>query len=162
MFELIHAVNRSIFALVAAIIRVMLKHYGIKPGPFEPLLDRLAPEVRGCIDDRLAKIEIARESLAEALNAMDELKQRAELNKRDLEELNAALKEAQSEKSSVAAELEALKGLSVLDTETVRKALGVPTTVDRWAERTISFVLGAAASTVATLIWEYGLKRLLA
>lgn len=112
------------------------------------------------IDDRLAKIESARDSLVEALSAVDELKERAEENKRDLEHLTEQIHRAELDKQSLSSELQTLKGIASLDSESVRKVLKLPTRVTIWTERVIAFGLGILASTIASLIYEYVIKRL--
>jgi hypothetical protein len=113
------------------------------------------------IDDRLAKIESARESLVEALSAVDELKERAQENKRDLEFLTEQIQRAEIDKKSLSGELQTLKGIASLDSESVRKVLRLPTKVSIWTERVIAFGLGILASTIASLIYEHGIKKLL-
>jgi preprotein translocase subunit SecD len=51
------------------------------------------------VDERIAKIESARQSLTEALSAMDELKERAEENKHDLEFLSKQIERAELDKA---------------------------------------------------------------
>jgi hypothetical protein len=113
------------------------------------------------VDDRLARIETARQGLAEALEAMDELKQQAEENKEDLARLKASIEKASHEKLALDAELEALKEISSIDTQSVRKIIGVQSTADKWVERLIGFAFGIGASVVATIVWEFVLKRIM-
>jgi hypothetical protein len=110
------------------------------------------------IDARLEKIEVARASLEEALAAMDDLKETAEENKRDLATLSAAIDRAENEKTSLTTQLETLKSLAALDSEGVRKGLGLPTAVDMWRERIYGFVFGIIAAVLGSLIWELGIK----
>lgn len=106
------------------------------------------------LDERLAKIDHARDNLADALEAMDDLRRQAEENKHALEALNRAVQGATRERDAVTSELDTVRSLAALDTETVRRALGVPSPARVWAERLISFVLGVVASLVASAIWQ--------
>lgn len=131
-------------------------------GPFSFSIAYLENDkINATIDDRLAKIETARESLVEALTAVDELKERAQENKRDLEFLTEQIQRAELDKKSLSGELETLKGIASLDTESVRKVLKLPTRVSIWTERVIAFGLGILASTIASLIYDYVIKRVI-
>lgn len=110
-------------------------------------------DLRQSFDERLRKIEHARENLTDALSAMDELQAQVEENMRALNELNRAIDGAAQEKDAVSQELKTVRTLAELDTETVRRALGVPTRAKIWADRAIAFVLGIAASLIATWLW---------
>jgi hypothetical protein len=112
------------------------------------------------IDARLEKIEIARSSLSDALTAIDDLKHTAEQNKRDLAALIESIDRAETEKSKLHGQVETLKTLAELDSERVRKGLGLPTAVDLWRERIYGFVFGIVAAVVGALIWEGGVKPL--
>lgn len=113
------------------------------------------------VDERITKIETARTSLLDALSAVDQLKQQAEENKQDLEYLTRQIERAEADKAHLSDELATLKGIAALDSESVRKALRLPTRVSIWTERVIAFGFGIAASTIASLVYEYGIKKLL-
>lgn len=117
------------------------------------------PFVSQSIDERLHKIETARQSLSDALDAVDSLKRSAEENKRDLADLTNAIENAQLQKQGVSQELQALKGIAAMESVAVRKALKLPNAVDLWRERIIAFLFGVGASVFATIVWEMGLKR---
>lgn len=106
------------------------------------------------LDERIAKIDTARQSLTEALAAMDELKSRAEENKHELEFLTRQVERAELDKANLSGELKTLKNMAALDTEAVRKVLRVPTQVGIWTERVISFLLGVAASVLASVLYD--------
>lgn len=106
------------------------------------------------LDERLAKIDVARENLAEALRAMDEIRDQAKDNKHALEALNRELEGTSREKENAAKEIETLRSLAQLDIETVRRALGVPTARRRMGELSFSFILGIIASLAAAWIWR--------
>lgn len=110
------------------------------------------------VDDRLKKIEVAKSNLQDALEAMDELGLQAASHKREFEQLKISLVNLSEKKLSASAELDAIRDLAKLDTGVVQRALGVPSKRQRWAERAFSFVLGFAASFVASIAYEYWLK----
>jgi hypothetical protein len=112
----------------------------------------------GTVDSRIAKLDAAKASLNDALSAVDELKEQAEGNKRDLELLRYQIRRAETYKQSVSGELEALKEMATLDSEAVRRALRLPTRVSIWTERVIAFLFGVIASVVASYIYEFLVK----
>ena len=107
------------------------------------------------VELRLAKIESARENLAEALAAMDDLKSAAEENKRDLDRLNEAITSAQAEKEGLTAQLNTMKQLATLDSEFVRQVLRVPGAVEMWRERIYGFGSGIAGSIISSYVWDW-------
>ena len=115
----------SYIEIIDKILRFILSDiYGIK----------LKPENKTSIDERLAKIDIAKTNLSEALKAIDEIKTEAESNKKESE--NTVRKLASS------------------DIESFRKVAGIlsPSQIKR--ERIIGFVSGVIASIVASgLVW---------
>lgn len=102
-----------------------------------------------------------RAGLTDALSAMDELKEIAEGNRRDLVLLKHQIRAAEAQRQSVSGELDALKEIAALDSESVRKALRLPTRVSIWTERVIAFLLGIAASILASVLYEYVIKKLI-
>lgn len=121
-------------------------------------LSTLGLQTGASIDARLIKIDAARASLEDALSAMDALKATAEQNKADLKRLERAIEKAEGQKADLSAELNALKQLSALDSDSVRRALRMPTRVDIWRERIIAFGFGIMASVVAAYLWELWIK----
>jgi prefoldin subunit 5 len=152
----------SVILATAKIVEklVRLARIRIGLGPFGNIDVSLStPLTRESIDARLEKIETARQNLTEALSAMDELRTTAEQNRRDLETLTNAIARAETDKADLNAQLDALKKLSAIDTETVREALRIPTEVDRWKERIWGFIFGGiVAGLVATAIWELAIR----
>jgi chromosome segregation ATPase len=110
----IELINRSLSKAGRPIIRVRSSRRGVHVS-----LDD-GPEQ---VDERIAKIEVARQSLTDALAAMDELKERAEDNKRDLEFLTLQIELAEADKANLSGELKTLKEMAALDSEAVRKVL---------------------------------------
>ncbi len=104
------------------------------------------------LDQRLKRIESAKHNLTDALEAMNELQQQAEESQRALTEITRAIDGAEAQREQVTTELASIKSLAALDSEAVRKALGVPTRAQRWAERIIAFFVGVLASLAAAAI----------
>ena len=109
--------------------------------------------MRPPIDQRLAKIEEAKQNLAEALAAIEDLQTEAQKNSRALDQLTAKLDKAEQRKTVIQKDIDTLRELSKLDAESVRKGLGIPTRLQVWFERVLSFLIGVAASIVASWVW---------
>lgn len=115
----------------------------------------LLPEVfREPMDQRLAKIEAARENLTDALTALEDLQTEAQANSRALTELTVRLDKAEERKSIVQKDIHTLRELAKLDAESVRKGLGIPTRGKVWLERGFAFVLGIVGSIIASWLWQ--------
>jgi hypothetical protein len=114
-----------VVTLAAQIIDTLVRQARIRIG-LGPLgnidVSLSTPFTRESIDERLKKIESARRSLSEALEAMDELKVTAESNRRDLDALTTAIAKAESDKADLNAQLEALRRLATIDSTVVREA----------------------------------------
>lgn len=106
------------------------------------------------MDQRLAKIEAARENLTDALTALEDLQTEAQANSRALTELTVRLDKAEERKSIVQKDIHTLRELAKLDAESVRKGLGIPTRGKVWLERGFAFVLGIVGSIIASWLWQ--------
>ncbi|MEK9970267.1 MAG: hypothetical protein VW600_14100 [Ferrovibrio sp.] len=129
---------------------------------FEPLIrlvlrvigrEDLLPQIIRAegIDERIRKLDMARENLVSGLHAIDELKAMAEVNKRDLSEVLARLEMLRQEKDLTERQLEEIKKIAGSDVETFQRIAGVPSSKDKWVERSIGFTAGFVASVLATL-----------
>ena len=148
---------QSIAIVLERVVRLSKLRIGLGPiGSINVSLE--TPFAKQSVDARLQKIEIARKNLTEALSAVDELKETAEENKRDLTLLTTAIKNAENDKKGLQAQLGDLKKLANIDTNSVRAALRIPTEVDKWKERIWGFIIGVVAAIIVTLGWELGLK----
>lgn len=110
------------------------------------------------IDERIQRIDTARNSLIDALGAMEELKQAAEQNKSELATAIERLNEAHYERASAEKELQAVRGIAQSDIEVFKKLAGVPSRLEIAKERFIGFVLGVTASVLASGVW-WGLTK---
>lgn len=107
------------------------------------------------LDDRIAKIDSARENLQDAIYAIDELRRQAQGNKAELQDALWQLAAMEQKKSAANAELEALKKIAGADTEAFRRVVGIPTSKDIWRERAVGFGSGIIASIIASLIYAF-------
>jgi chromosome segregation ATPase len=110
------------------------------------------------IDDRIAKIEIARTNLEEALEAIDDLRRTADKNKIQLDQAMAKLASIEDKKSLVAGELESLARIRDADVGAFRRIMGVQTDFDKWKERAIGFITGIIGSILASILWHFVTK----
>ncbi len=128
--------------------------YGVKNGKlYAQVLPALEPEKS--IDDRIKRIDEAREHLISGLSGIDELKQEAKVNKQEIEELRARLKYLTSEKESAGLELKEIRKVTASDINAFQKLAGVPSRIQIAKERFVGFILGLVASLLATIIWEW-------
>lgn len=144
------AVARALFFYFELIDRVLLVGLRVKgdSSGFSISLEGISPPA-GTIDERIAKIDIARENLAESLRAIDELKVAAEDNKKELQEALAKFQLLEKQKANAEIELQEIKRIAQADVETFRKLAGVPTEPEVRKERIIGFVSGVLASLFA-------------
>lgn len=108
----------------------------------------------GSIDERLAKIELAKQNLLESLAALDELKAQADENKRSLEEALANIAELETQKTAAQQELNTLKSVADLDAIALKKLFDVPTPSRIWRERFYGLLTGVIASIIAAVVWD--------
>ncbi|MFS2037274.1 hypothetical protein [Agrobacterium tumefaciens] len=80
------------------LLRPMLKRLGL-----ERRLNSYFGEMEVTVDQRIQKIDLARDNLAEALSAMDELKSSAEENRAELQRLQVALEKGKRQADAVQA-----------------------------------------------------------
>ena len=113
---------------------------------------------RQSIDERIEQIESARLSLVEALGAIDELKLGAERNKLELASTLQALAATQTQSASAEKELETLREIARSDIAVFQKLAGVPSRREVAKERFIGFLVGVAASVLASALW-WGLSK---
>lgn len=103
----------------------------------------------GSVDERIAKLDVAREHLADALFAIDGLKHSAEDSKVELAELQRRFAVLEEQKVSAETKLAGIKEVTRTDIEAFRTLAGIPN-VRR--ERLIGFVSGLTASLIATAL----------
>ena len=133
---------------------------------FAKILSRLRVSLRGpslvieldatpedeTIDERIAKLEIARDALATSLTAIAELEDAAKRNKAEAEMALKELGRIHVEKQDVSNEVKAMRHLIRADIDAFRKAAGIPSERQRRKDKVAGFWTGVAASIVASLI----------
>ncbi|MDX8523059.1 hypothetical protein RFM68_00950 [Mesorhizobium sp. MSK_1335] len=124
-----------------------------KIGKFD--LATILDDSEASVDERLLKIDQARQNLTEALSAIEELGSQAGRQKAELEILTAAIAQAANEKAAATNELTTIRTLSNLDTQAVQRAFAIPTRSQRWFERGFSFCLGIVASLIASFVFDW-------
>lgn len=101
------------------------------------------------LDERLKKLDVAKESLQESLSAIEDLKVEANKNKLELEEALERLSVLEKEKASAEEELKEIRKIAEADSEVFRKLAGIPGQNEIFRERIIGLVTGIVASVVA-------------
>ncbi|MBC7996550.1 MAG: hypothetical protein IAF58_01305 [Leptolyngbya sp.] len=106
------------------------------------------------LDERIAKLDLAKANLIEGLNAIDELKHTAELNKKEVEIAVHQISQLENDKSLLQKELESIKVVVQSDVNAFRKVAGVLGPAEIRRERLIGFISGVIASLTASgIIW---------
>lgn len=108
------------------------------------------------IDERIAKLDAAREYFHEGIKAIDELRLSAEDNKKELEESLKKIKYLETQKVSAQEELAALKQIMSADVEAFRKLAGIASPAQIRRERFVGFIAGVFASLIASALWWGG------
>ncbi|SFD82511.1 hypothetical protein [Methylobacterium sp. 13MFTsu3.1M2] len=140
---------RTYFELLEAAARLLVPGYR-RP----PIIERIiSGEAEGSVDDRIRKIDAARDNLSDAIAAIDELRSQADDNKRDLQDALDRIAEAERRRESLAVELAALRQIAQADTQAFRRVVGLPTQADVWRERLLGFGSGILASVIASVIY---------
>ena len=129
------------------------------------LKDRLAKWLginpQGAIDERIRKIDAARDNLMDALIAIDELKYSAEQNKAELELLKLALAKAAADKGNLEAQNQDLQKLAEVKVDTVRSALGIPSAWEVRRGYVVSFFVGIISTIALSLAYDFIFKPVL-
>lgn len=111
-------------------------------------------EDKGSIDERIKKIEAAKQNLLDGRSAIKELEKEAEKNKYELENALIKLSKIKTDKINLEAELNNIKQVISSDVSTFQKLAGVPTEKEKRKERIIGFFSGIIASIIsAGIIW---------
>ena len=110
------------------------------------------------IDQRVARLDEARNALMESLQAIDELRHEADCNKKDLTRVVAELSAVRVDKAAAERELFAVKNAVDIDVEVFRSIARIPDDAQVRRERLIGFTTGVLASVIASAIWWAGAK----
>jgi hypothetical protein len=132
---------------------------GLRDGKFQVEVGPGKIKTRG-IDERIAQIDIAKQSLEAALSAIDELKTTARHNREDLNEALNRLRHVGEAKTAAERELSSIKQIAQADIEVFRKLAGVPSRADVARERLLGFIFGVAASLIASGLWWFFTRKI--
>lgn len=111
------------------------------------------------VDERIQKIDVAKENLLEGLKAIDELKIEAQTNKRQLQEALENLQKTVQAKQIAEEDLKNIQKVLSSDVTTFQRLIGQPNQAQINKERTVGFVVGVFSSLVASLV-IYGFAQL--
>jgi hypothetical protein len=140
--------------LFATVTRLLAEALGVTV----PRLPWEAPPAS--IDQRLAKLEIAKAALMESLSAVEELQRQAEDGKVEHERVRAELAATIASKDDAERKLQSIQALMTQDVEAFQTLAGVPI-MSR--ERLLGFASGVVASIIASGVVALGVylwKRL--
>lgn len=115
------------------------------------LIVSIDEETNNNTTERLKKLDEARESLIEGLQAIEELKEEANLNKIEADKALQKILELENNKASLEEELQHVQSLIKADVSTFRKVAGI-SDADIKKERILGFISGVLASIIASII----------
>lgn len=110
------------------------------------------------LDERIRKIDKARENLVDGLAAIDELRQSAEESRNQVKQAFEQLIQLEKNKEDLQSRLRATEQIIESDIQAFREVAGIPSPATVRRERVIGFVSGIVASTVASGV-VYGLAK---
>lgn len=158
MFEAILSILRALMGFNDFAIDALAKELVKNPVTLK-ILDKLGvvvPETN--IDERIRKIELARENLTDALGAIDDLKLSAQRNKIELETLRQALHDASLHKLSLDDKNQSLEKLAAVKVETIRSTFNLPSRKQILRGHALSFVIGIFVAWVLPLGYDFIVK----
>lgn len=113
-----------------------------------------ADGVNRTIDERIAMIDSARANLLEGVQAIDELRQQAEQNKKDVANAMQQIALLERDKNSLEEQRKAIAAMIDSDVTAFQRIAGIPSKTAIRRERFIGFISGVIASTVASgVVW---------
>lgn len=158
MDSVIAVLVQSIQRLLGAYFRIFfdVASLVIGNGKFEIGID--LPDTKKTYDERIAKIEIARDALVESLSAIDQMKIDAEKAKKDYEKNSENLNRIIESSQDAEEKLADIRAAMQSDISAFQSLAGVPN-IKR--ERWIAFLAGILASTVSAVLvgiatWAWG------
>jgi ABC-type transporter Mla subunit MlaD len=157
-------IGRALGRFVQMLIRFFRSELVIRAGSSGLSIEAKRKDETEEIDARIAMLDQARDNLAAAIMAVNELKSTAEENKKDVAEALQTLSSIEEDKTNLESKVEAIRQIAQADVTTFRMLARVPSDKDILRERIIGFIMGVIASiTAAFLIWgiSLGLKWLL-
>jgi len=114
----------------------------------------LGDDTKSSIDERIIKIDEARNNLLEGIKAIDELREEADKNKAESQLAIEQIAALAKDKTSLENELISIKNIINSDIQSFQKIAGVPSPKQIRKERILGFFSGVLASIVAAaIIW---------
>jgi len=105
------------------------------------------------VDARIAKLDSARANLVEGLQAIDDLKKQANVNKRELWAAIQDIARLEKNKDQLKAELQSIRTVLESDVSAFRKVAGIPGPEEIRRAKLIGFGSGVLASLVASALY---------
>ncbi|WP_318764546.1 hypothetical protein [Agrobacterium fabrum] len=143
--------------LSSVALKIISQVMGVSVGV--DIYDVLVKKETGSIDARIAKIELARTNLLEALSAIDEIKTTAEEHKRELASIRASVTAMGKERDQLSADKDLLVQMTATGKDRLRQMLGVPTRLQSILVWFGTFIFGAVASWIVTFAYDIGIKE---
>jgi hypothetical protein len=138
-----------VFLIYIRIFELILRNLGVALRIEYPGIPAPSSRLR---DERIARIDVARANLQDALDALGDLKSEAEANKVELEHVMRDLGEAKAGHAAQTEQLLQIRAIAEADVATFRKMAGIHPTRDRF----VGFVGGVGASLIAAGLWKLG------
>lgn len=138
-------------------VEIVSKMFAAIPYGLLPFSISIEPATKS-VDERVARLDEARNALMEGLQAIDELRDEADRNKQDLAAALAELSTVQVSKATAERELYAVKEAVNVDIEVFRSLARIPNEAQIRRERLMGFITGVLASILASTIWWAGSK----
>ncbi len=107
----------------------------------------------GNIDERIKKIEVAKQNLIDGLSAIKELEEEAEKNKREVEKALLKIETLKTNKNNLEEEIQSIKQVISSDVSAFKKIAGIPSEKQIRKERILGFISGVIASILASGIF---------
>lgn len=149
-------------ALLQVMAQSLLKYFKFIDLILSKLVPKISLEIENessqTIDERLAKIEIAKNNLMDSIKAIEELKAEAEKNKIEANLALNKLLQFKAEKEQAEKELSLVKTIAESDISTFKKIAGIPDNKEKNRDRLIGFVSGIFASLIASGLIYFGIS----
>ena len=107
------------------------------------------------IDERILKLDAARQNLVDGIEALDQLKSEADRNKKELRSAIEQVSLIQQDKEVLSKELEDVQAIMQNDVKAFQNLAGIPSSDEIFKERIIGFISGVIASMIASAIWFF-------
>lgn len=145
----------TILALYIEIIAKLIRRISVTFG-INNITFTLFEKPSQTVDERIEKIDLAKRNLLDVINAIDELKEEAEANKKESAIALQQISELEKNRENLREEIDAIKTVIQSDVKSFQRVAGIP---NRNTERIIGFISGLIAGIMASAI-VYGIVKL--